>query len=430
MTIWLDITDLTAWKGHLTGIQRVVFNIASRIQRDNENVKFFYYDPHNRMFYEKTFDLQEWLTINNELSQVPKVALKSRAVNLIPHKIKIITPKPVKVAAIKAVKYALDKKRIINQHKNSKHNSDLEAKFSSEDTVIVLGNCWDNQNIILDLGLLKRRLNFKLINVVYDLIAVFEPQFFGGMLAVKYTNYLFEAVTNCDLLLPISKSTEKDIMRFCDLIEAPKPITKVIRLGDEISSSEQPKKPEWLRDKNFILCVGTIEIRKNHMLLYYAYKKLITEGYNVPKLIIAGSKGWFTDDVITLFKHDLSLKDQVIIVNNSTDEELAWLYDNCLFTIYPSFYEGWGLPVTESLARGKIVLCSNSSSIPEAGGILAEYFSPYDANVLSELILKYKDDNAIRKSKEIEIKKMYKITTWENCYISLSELLKTKTKIN
>jgi hypothetical protein len=424
MKVWIDVTDLLAWNGHLTGIQRVVFNIASRMQRDNsDKVRFFYYDSYARTFHTKEIILEEWLSFNSEKTKVNHISLKYKIMTKVPYGIRKRTPQSVKKLVLKSGKFVIDKKNKFGSRSSSVINKDPLATFEDGDKVMVLGNGWDNQNIIFDLGLLKLKVKFKLVNVVYDLIPIFEPQYFGGLVTAQYANYMFEAVKNCDLLLPISKSTESDIFRFCELIDSSNPKTSVIRLGDEISKSENTKKPDWIKNTDFVLCVGTIEIRKNHTLIYYAYKNLISSGVKPPNLIIVGKRGWYTGDVVMLFEQDPEMKKYIHLAENVSDEELVWLYENCRFTIYPSLYEGWGLPVAESLARGKVVLCSNSSSVPEAGGQLAEYFSPYDPVGFSELISKYSNDK-IRYSKELEIERGYTITTWEDCYNQVIKYLK------
>jgi glycosyltransferase involved in cell wall biosynthesis len=71
---------------------------------------------------------------------------------------------------------------------------------------------------------------------------------------------------------------------------------------------------------------------------------------------------------------------KIVLIENPTDAELDALYRGCMFTVFPSLYEGWGLPVTESLALGKPCVIANGTSLPEAGGPLARYFDPDNAN--------------------------------------------------
>jgi glycosyltransferase involved in cell wall biosynthesis len=163
--------------------------------------------------------------------------------------------------------------------------------------------------------------------------------------------------------LAISESTKRDVLSFCKEELIPSPSISVIRLGDAVDTKVVFKDEDIVppvRDRPFILCVGTIEVRKNHILLYIMYREAATRGITLPDLVIVGGKGWYTGDVLYQFKHDPLLKSKVHIMHGLSDRQVAWLYENCQFTVYPSVYEGWGLPIAESLAHGKACISSNS----------------------------------------------------------------------
>ena len=132
----------------------------------------------------------------------------------------------------------------------------------------------------------------------------------------------------------------------------------------------------------YVLIVAIIEVRKNHLLLFRIWRRLLDElpPEQVPTLVFAGRIGWLVGDLMAQIASTGHLGGKLVIVESPSDAELASLYRGCLFTVFPSFYEGWGLPVTESLAAGKPCLISNRTSLPEAGGALARSFDPDDAN--------------------------------------------------
>jgi glycosyltransferase involved in cell wall biosynthesis len=129
-----------------------------------------------------------------------------------------------------------------------------------------------------------------------------------------------------------------------------------------------------------VLFVSTIEIRKNHRLLVRVWRRLIarhgTEA--VPALIFAGQIGWMVDDLLADLAESGHLGGKIEHRPGLSDEELDEAYRSCLFTVFPSFCEGWGLPIAESLAHGKFCVASNRTSIPEVGGDLIDYFDPSD----------------------------------------------------
>jgi glycosyltransferase involved in cell wall biosynthesis len=127
-----------------------------------------------------------------------------------------------------------------------------------------------------------------------------------------------------------------------------------------------------------VLLVSTIEIRKNHALMFRIWRRLLRDlpAESVPTLVFAGKVGWLTADLMQQLENCDWLDGRIRFVASPSDAELARLYRGCLFTVFPSLYEGWGLPVTESLAFGKTVAASDRASIPEAGGPFCAYYDP------------------------------------------------------
>jgi glycosyltransferase involved in cell wall biosynthesis len=129
-----------------------------------------------------------------------------------------------------------------------------------------------------------------------------------------------------------------------------------------------------------VLCVGTIEARKNPIYLFNIWKMMArSRRSKIPCLVFVGRKGWLVQDFMDQLEACNYLGGKILVVHNVTDVELDLLYRKCVLTAYPSFVEGWGLPVGESLAHGKICLCSATGGIPEVGGKLVDYIDPYDA---------------------------------------------------
>ncbi|EDK72271.1 glycosyl transferase, group 1 [candidate division TM7 genomosp. GTL1] len=290
--------------------------------------------------------------------------------------------------------------------------------FKKSDTVLMLGKPWDNPDIQATLTAERKRVHFQLAQVVYDLIICLYPHLHHPSLVEPYTKYMIEAIKHSDLLLPISKSSKRDLIKFAKLHSISAPKTKVIRLGDTLAGrgkDEKPKKPDERIGKNFILCVGTVEIRKNHTLLYYTYKLAAEKGIELPQLVVVGTPGWLSGDTQHLIATDPAIKDKIIMLHSVEDAGLTWVYEHCLFTIYPSMYEGWGLPIAESLAYGKACLASRASSMPEVGGNLIDYFSPYDPGECLKKIASYTDAD-LRKKKEKAIRADYTLTSWEDTF--------------
>jgi glycosyltransferase involved in cell wall biosynthesis len=120
------------------------------------------------------------------------------------------------------------------------------------------------------------------------------------------------------------------------------------------------------------------------------------------------------DPVVNRFIH---------VMQGIVDQELSWYYRNCLATIYPSKYEGWGLPVGESLAQGKLCLASNATSIPEIGKDLPQYFEPHDAAALARLVERVIEEPAWVKEREDLIRASYQPTEWRDTAKQILEVI-------
>lgn len=108
------------------------------------------------------------------------------------------------------------------------------------------------------------------------------------------------------------------------------------------------------------------------------WRRLLSEmpAEAVPTLVFAGKVGWLTADLMQQLENAHFLKGKILFIDQPTESQLAALYQHCAFTLFPSLYEGWGLPVTKSLNYGKPVAASNRAAIPEAGGPFCSYFDP------------------------------------------------------
>ena len=163
---------------------------------------------------------------------------------------------------------------------------------------------------------------------------------------------------------------------------------------------------------DYVLCVGTVEVRKNGIGLLRVWKSLQQEfGLAMPKLVFAGRDGWMNDSFKQFLEAHGRLDGLVETVPNASDADLAWLYQNCLFTAYPSFYEGWGLPVGEALWFGKYCVASRLSSLPEVGGDLVGYCDPYDLDDLKQALRRPLADRQFLAEREAAIREA-PLRTW------------------
>ena len=171
----------------------------------------------------------------------------------------------------------------------------------------------------------------------------------------------------------------------------------------------------------FTLFVSTIEVRKNHRLLVRVWQRLIERHGEdaVPVLIFAGQIGWLVDDLLTELAESDYLNGKIRVMPNLSDDELCRAYRACLFTIFPSLSEGWGLPIAESLAHGKFCVASNRASIPEVGGDLLDYFDPSNEDDALAKVERLLRDPGYLAAREARLRGEYIAPTWADCAQSL-----------
>jgi glycosyltransferase involved in cell wall biosynthesis len=147
--------------------------------------------------------------------------------------------------------------------------------------------------------------------------------------------------------------------------------------------------------EKYILNVGTIEPRKNILNLIKGYGRLYHEKKIAAKLVIVGKKGWLYDTIFTAAT-DLKIADQVVFAGYVPDEIMPFLYSGADCLVYPSFYEGFGLPVIEAMACGCPVITSNTSSLPEVAGDAAILVDPHSDTEIADAIYKILNDDNLR----------------------------------
>jgi glycosyltransferase involved in cell wall biosynthesis len=295
------------------------------------------------------------------------------------------------------------------------------------DLVVMLGEDWKFTDRGAVLYRLKRERGFRTAWMIYDLISVYFPQFFGPGFEQRFANWIVDTLWTADLVFAISENTRADIQRFCLRGGIPCPQVEVIRLGENLPESGDAQVPEALRltaHKSFAICVGTVEVRKNQLLLYHVWRKLIEKlgATDTPRLIIVGMRGWMAGNTMHLAEADPVTKEHICFLPKCGDPELRWLYQHCLFTLYPSFYEGWGLPVAESLAFGKVCIASDRSSIPEIASDLVVMHDPTSVEGCLTCVM-----DALEPSRRVErerrIRQQYRRHEWSECASQMADIL-------
>ena len=261
---------------------------------------------------------------------------------------------------------------------NSENHVLCDVNISTGDTIVIMGATWDFDKYI---GFLKREREVnkvRIVHFVHDLIPLVVPEHVGDNVPDRFCRWL-EAMSKCsDLFLVNSRHTKKDLGWFLSRIGSKSTDVKVVPLAHEFVCESSPglddhrtsavlgdpcQYPRGLRIRShilnmtrvpYVLCVGTIESRKNVWMLANVWKDMYEIlGDKLPRLILAGRPGCLSEDFDEFIRGTGALCGHIKICERPLDFELEYLYKRCMFTVFPSYYEGWGLPIGESLWLGK-----------------------------------------------------------------------------
>jgi glycosyltransferase involved in cell wall biosynthesis len=229
----------------------------------------------------------------------------------------------------------------------------------------------------------------RLIYTFYDMGFAVEPAWTTEANRVGCFEGVFRSAMAADWVVAISEASRAHYLSVFP--HFPEERIRVIypcsRFADSSEKGKRPKAVDGVPVGGYWLNVGTIEPRKNQRRLVEAYARYLVLGGAPMPLVLAGGKGWLMED---FQKHlsELGIDAQIVMTGYVSDDELIWLYRNCYANLYPSLFEGFGLPVLEGMQFGAPTLTSNSTSIPEAAGDAAILLAPEDVEAWAQAMLR------------------------------------------
>lgn len=299
-------------------------------------------------------------------------------------------------------------------------------RFPHGSVLLNLGTSWWLQNYFLNVRLAKSLSGVKYVPFVHDFIPAMTPEHCIDELRQDFISWAIGAFDHADYFLVNSKATLKDLHTVGNSLGHSVAEAAVVPLDADFRRSLERQAelldPSYLlyandlQKDNFVLFVATIESRKNHIAAFSVWLKLLKKygPRHVPKLVCVGNDGWLNDAAYSKLRASELLSSHVVMLQKISDAALAVLYENCLCTLYPSSYEGWGLPVTEALCFGKLPIISNSSSLPEAGGEFAEYFDVESEKDLMGAVERVIFDEEYRRERERKIATEFQPRSWND----------------
>jgi len=391
-TVWADITSsMTNPTRRISGIQRVELELALRLS-DLRPVEFVHYDHRRRVFVGVTKEavlerhrhlVTETASGSGPVGPVHRVRRARAGAWFVDHVPRRLRPD----LAMKAAWAVEERVTSLARRTRSALRPERTTPGGRPGDLLLCLTLHRDPAVVVDLKRWVAASRLELVTLLYDVVPSIAPQF-STIDPVVFDANFREIVRDSARLLTISECSAADIRGLCARLGIDCPPTDVLHLASALTDAA-PRRPEGVSlPDEFVLCIGTIEPRKNHPLLLDVWESFSRDGVaDAPVLVLAGAPGWLAQETMHRIRCAPGLRGSVVFVDSPSDPELHWLLRHCAFTLYPSLYEGWGLPVTESFDVGKACLTTDRGSLLEAGEGLAVHLDALDRSAWSDAIL-------------------------------------------
>lgn len=266
---------------------------------------------------------------------------------------------------------------------------------------------------------------FLIFNFIHDIIPVLLPEIVHDTTKANFIPFLQSVYDNSDLVLFNSFSSQKDFLDARGRFNTTRDIsTRVTGLGSDFLHTHGEVKDPFIKTilgKKYILFVGTVEPRKNQANVLEAFE-ILAEKYDDLNLVFIGKPGWKNEQLLSKINRHSLKDDRLFLLSNIDDDTLKSFYENAFLVTYLSKYEGYGLPIAESLGYGNITITSKNSSMYEVGKNIADYVVYDSLNELKSLISLYYEDQDLYDAKKLYIKENFHTTSWDQFYDSISDI--------
>jgi glycosyltransferase involved in cell wall biosynthesis len=241
--------------------------------------------------------------------------------------------------------------------------------------------------------------NCRTMTTIHDMVPFLFPETHLRLTNVLFHRYLPITLRFADRIVTVSDSSASDIARYY-----PRHASKVTRIHGGVSKHFHPRPaPEVERvarhyglPQTYALAVGAVQPRKNLSSLLTAFATARTAGYD-GGLVLVGPKAWRSGSILRQVS-ELQLSDSTMFTGHVDDSDLPAVYSGADCFVFPSLYEGFGLPLLEAMACGTPVIASNVASIPEVAGDAAMLVDPLDTEGIASAFLRLRDDTQLRAS--------------------------------
>lgn len=275
-------------------------------------------------------------------------------------------------------------------------------------------------------GSMLASLRVKPLHVIHDLIPLTHPQFCRAPEARLHASRMVLALRTGAALACNSRATFEALAEFADKLKLTVPPATVALLGSAGAGASALTVARAHRPmaKPYFVMLGTIEPRKNHLLILQIWQRLVRQlGDAAPSLVLIGQQGWECEHVLRWLERAPELRDHVQWLPSCTDTDLVRWMANARALLFPSFAEGFGLPVLEALELGVPVIAADLPVYREFAGELPEYLDPLDAAGWQSAIAAYSDPGDRRRQRRLEALAGFAGPSWADHFARVDDLM-------
>jgi glycosyltransferase involved in cell wall biosynthesis len=269
----------------------------------------------------------------------------------------------------------------------------------------------------------KEARSVKRFLMVHDLVPVLHPEFFAAPL--QDHNTVRDAIDSIDTetwVLSNSQATKDDLCSYRKDIDPARVFVTPLAASEIFYPDHDPEEQARVRQKYdipegpYILSLSTLEPRKNINQTVRCFARMIEQEHiSDLLLVLVGAKGWDYDKIFEEIQAKSGIRERIIVTGYADDDDLSAIYSGATAFVYPSFYEGFGLPPLEAMQCGVPVITSNTSSLPEVVGDAGIMVSPTDADALCHAVLTIYRDHSLRQTLSARGLQRAKQFTWDSC---------------
>lgn len=253
----------------------------------------------------------------------------------------------------------------------------------------------------------------RMLALVHDTIPIDMPEYVRPGEAETHVRRMKTIGHMADIIITNSESTTRSVRRFVEPHPAWPDIVTVPLGVDPPTGVGRP--PMRLQHTPYFVVIGTIEPRKNHLLLLHLWRNFAaTLGRMAPRLVVVGRRGWENENVIDLIERSEGVRLLVEEHNRLSDSEVNALLRGARALLFPSFAEGYGLPLAEALALGTPAIVSDIPALREVGGDAPDYLDPLDAPAWGRAILDYAAADSPSRAAQVRRIGGWRRPTWED----------------